>query len=166
MPKRQGARWFIVRTASRREKILAGQLAARDVQCYLPTVTSTRLYGGIEAHVTLPLFPGQLFVYGTDADASAAAATPHVVGVSSGDDEQRLDDDLRNIQRALAITDEFKPCARPEHARQVEVCSGPLEGLRGLVDAQQDPTKHILPVVGVDQAVCTMIDGTIIQTVC
>jgi transcription antitermination factor NusG len=166
MPKTQGSRWFIVRTASRREKILAGQLAARDVQCFLPTVPCTRLYGGVEAHVTLPLFPGQLFVYGTDADARTAATTPHVMGVSPGDDEQRLDDDLRNIQRALAITDALKPCARPQHAQVVEVSAGPLEGLRGLVDPSQNPKQLILPVNGVEQAVCTMVNGSVIQAVC
>lgn len=49
--------WFVLRTRSRQEKILANDLRSRGIASFLPIVTRTKYYGARKASVELPVFP-------------------------------------------------------------------------------------------------------------
>ena len=63
--------WYLLRTRSRQEKIIVGDLEARGILHYLPLVTAVRYYGNKKAVVELPLFPGYVFLRGSADDAYA-----------------------------------------------------------------------------------------------
>ena len=44
--------WFVLRTKSRQEKILANELRSRGIDNFLPIVTCTKYYGGRKATVS------------------------------------------------------------------------------------------------------------------
>jgi transcriptional antiterminator RfaH len=57
-------KWYLLRTRTRQEKVVARELANRHVLHFLPLVKATRYYAGRKALVDLPLFPGYVFLWG------------------------------------------------------------------------------------------------------
>ena len=57
-----GLQWFAVWTRSRQEKTSAAMLAALGVPHFLPLIDEERRWSDRKKMVSLPLFPGYLFV--------------------------------------------------------------------------------------------------------
>src|SRR3954463_5805414 len=93
--------WFVLRTRSRHEKILAGELSARGIANFLPLITCTKHYGGRKVRVELPLFPGYLFLRGSLDQAYEADRTDRVAQIICVTDQRRLDQELHDIERAM-----------------------------------------------------------------
>lgn len=74
-----GQEWYVLRTRSRQEKILARELAAAGVPCKLPLVRQSRCYAGREVVVEDPQYPGYVFLFGTAGQAEAVAAGGRVL---------------------------------------------------------------------------------------
>src|SRR2546425_6528690 len=55
------AAWYAIRIRSRHEKLVNQQLAARDIDVFLPLVTRRRRWADRWKNVSFPLFPGYCF---------------------------------------------------------------------------------------------------------
>src|SRR5437868_7140936 len=100
-PNRECGNWFVLRTRSRQEKILAGALRSRRIACFLPLMRAARIYCGRRFVVELPLFPCYLFLRGQLEDAYVAERTDRVAQIIQVTDQKRLDDELFNLARVL-----------------------------------------------------------------
>ena len=128
--------WQVLRTKSRQERILHNELTAVRVQCYLPLVREVRSYADCQVTVTTPLFPGFVFVRGNEADNIDASG--RVLERIEPSEPSRLAWELRNLQGALAIDAPLVPCPVIEDGVKVQVASGPLRGIEGLVNESSD----------------------------
>jgi hypothetical protein len=155
--------WFALHTNARQEKILAAELAARGIQCYLPVTAARRVYAGVEARVQAPLFPGQLFLKGTIDDVRVAERTGRVIACEAVPDGARLEHELRNLHRAVSAAGELEVCPLPGGGFEVEVRSGPLQGVRGMVDTLPDARRIVLPMNSMQSAVSADVTGWLLE---
>jgi transcription antitermination factor NusG len=157
--------WYVLRTRSRQEKVLANSLQARGVGQYLPLVTCTRMYGGRRAKVELPLFPGYLFVCGQPEDVYEADRSGRVAQIIPVGNQSRFDQELRNIYLALEVNATLDPYPYLAKGTHVEVTDGPLRGIRGIVADRACPTRLILQIEMLGQAVAVEIDGACLSVI-
>ena len=150
--------WFVLRTRSRQEKALAEELRGLGIAHFLPLKQMVRFYGKRRARVQVPLFPGYLFLRGGVKAAYEAERTRRVVQIIEVSDQVRLHHELKNI--ALAIRQNV-PMASYQYLKRgvrVEVRTGPLRGIRGLVVDRDQRDRLILNVETLGTAVSLEID--------
>jgi transcription antitermination factor NusG len=157
--------WYVLHTKSRQEKILAWALEAMNVACFLPLVRQVRYYGQHKATVELPLFPSYVFMRGQVDDVYRADRTKRVAKVIPVPDQCRLEWELRNVNLALQRDVQFDPFPHLVKGTRVEVRSGPLRGLQGLVEERVKPNRLILQVEMLGRAVSLEVDASLLDRV-
>lgn len=155
--------WTVLQTRSRQEKALAGDLTAKGIQHYLPLVRRVQVYGGRKFQVELPLFPGYLFVHGSIEDAYTADRTRRVAKIIRVADQKNLDWELRNLRLALEGTVALDPYPYLKRGVRVEVRSGALQGLQGLVEHRSGVNRLILQIDMLGRAVSLEIDASLLD---
>ena len=157
--------WFVLRTKSRQEKVLANDLDARGIANFLPLITCTKFYGGRKARVEVPLFPGYLFLRGDVDQAYEADRTRRVAQIIRVADQHKMDAELRNIHLALGVDALLDPFPFLRAGVRVEVRDGPFRGLQGVVQDRSRLDRLILQVETLGQAVSLEIDGSLLDVV-
>lgn len=159
------ARWHVLQTRSRQEKALAETMESRGVQCFLPLVQVKRHYNGRRAVVELPLFPGYLFLRGTLEEVYLADRTKRVAQIIPVFDQDKLAEELKNIELALKGAGSeapFDPFPFLKRGIRVEVISGPLRGVRGVIEDRLKRDRLILQVDVLGRATSLEVDGAIL----
>ena len=157
------ARWHVLHTLARQEKALAGDLAARGIEHYLPLQNSVRYYGRRKLTSQLPVFPSYLFLRGTLEQAYLADRTKRVARIIAVPDQERLESELAQIRRALEAGMTLTPYDKLTKGTMVEVTSGPLRGMIGEVEDQVRPDRLILRVKTLGQAVSLNIEAALLE---
>jgi transcription antitermination factor NusG len=157
--------WHILRTRSRQEKALAADLEAMGMGCYLPRVRVARQYGSQRVHVELPLFPGYLFMRGSIDDTYAADRTRRVAQIIRVADQPRLEWELRNLALVLSSDEALDPYPHLRCGVRVEVRSGPLRGVQGLIVSRGQRDRLVLQVDMLGQGVSLELDGALLDVI-
>jgi transcription termination/antitermination protein NusG len=155
--------WIVLRTKSRQEKILAADLAAAGVGCFLPLVNCTRFYAGRKAVVEIPLFPGYVFLRGSLDDAYEADRKKRVAQIISVHDQRQIDEELTNLHLALCVNSSLNPYPYLKRGVRVVVRSGPLRGVRGSIEEITRRDRLILQVQMLGQATSLEIEGSLLD---
>ena len=101
-PFGRGERWHVVHVKSRQEMALSTDLDDLRIQHYLPCREDVRYHGRRKARVILPVFRGYLFLWGNRDQAFEADRTRRVANLISVVDQELLEWELENLERALA----------------------------------------------------------------
>jgi transcription antitermination factor NusG len=165
LPGAEYGDWFIVRTRARQEKILARQLMAMSVPAFLPLIQKVRFYAGIKAMVELPLFPGYVFLRGSKDDAYAADRTRRVAQVITVTNQLRLETELRSLYLALQGRVPLDPYPGLRQGVWVEIRSGPLRGIRGIIEDKSRANLLILQVQILGRGVSLEVDGSLLDVI-
>jgi transcription antitermination factor NusG len=165
LPGKDVGDWFVLRTRSRQEKILANDLRARGVGFFLPMIRVERMYCNRRVQVELPLFAGYLFLRGSFDDAYFADRTGRVAQIIQVSDQRRLDWELNNLAHVLGINTRVDPYPYLKRGVRVEVRSGPLRGIQGLIEDRTRKHRLILQVDALGQAVSVEVDAAIVEVV-
>jgi len=152
-------RWSVLYVRSRQEKALADDLRAMGISHFLPLIQQKKRYGNRKVCVELPLFPGYLFLRGSVEDVYQADRTKRVSRIIPVIDQARFDWELRNIQLALARDAALIPYPFLVVGTRVEVRSGPLVGLEGVIEQRGKGDRLILQVDILGKATSVDIDG-------
>src|SRR5437667_4892986 len=157
--------WFLLRTRSRQEKIIASDLTARSVSNFLPLMRCVRYYGGHKAVVDMPLFPGYVFLRGTPEDAYSLDRAGRIAQIITIVNQRKVNWELKNIDFAL---NNEAPLSRFPYLKQgvrVEVRSGPLRGLQGIVECRTKRDRLVLQVDILGTAVSVEVDGALLDVI-
>ncbi|HVT80224.1 MAG TPA: transcription termination/antitermination NusG family protein [Phycisphaerae bacterium] len=160
-----GLRWHVLQTKSRQEKALSETLNSLKIKHFLPIVQVQRMHGGRKAKVELPLFPGYLFLHGTLDEAYTADRTKRVAKVIPVFDQIRLGEELRSLEMAInasAEASQFDPFPYLKSGIRVEVVSGPLRGVRGVIEDRRKRDRLILQVDVLGQATSVEVDSALL----
>ena len=162
-----GGRWFVLHTLSRQEKALAADLLAMDIVHYLPLVSQIRHYGKRKVKKQVPLFPGYLFLRGSHDQAYQADRTGRVARLIEVVDQARLDRELSNLRKAtvVAARTEFESYPYLEKGVYVEVRSGPLKGVEGMIEDRSRGGRLILQVEILGKATSLELDGALLERI-
>jgi transcription antitermination factor NusG len=157
--------WHVLHTRSRQEKALAETLTAMGIAAYLPLLDVTRTYGRRKLSVELPMFPGYLFLKGKLEDAYTADRTKRVAHIIPVVDQDKLTWELRNLSLALSAQAPLDPYPFLRIGLRVEVRSGPLAGLQGVIENRLKRDRLSLQVDVLGQAMSLEIDGALLDVI-
>ena len=158
-------KWFLLHTRSRQEKAVSETLSAKSIIHFLALVEVTRDYGGRKTAVQLPLFPGYLFLKGTNDELYEADRTKRIANVISVADQEKIVWELRNLSIALTHTVPLDPYPYLRMGVKVEVRGGPLMGLQGVIESRLKRDRLILQVDVLGQATSLEIDGALLHVI-
>jgi transcription antitermination factor NusG len=157
--------WFLLRTRSRHEKIVANDLAARGVLHYLPLTNCIRYYGNRKTLVEIPLFPGYVFLRGAAEDAYAVDRFGRIAQIIQIPNQKRVNEELRNIW--LALSKDAQLCQYPYFHKgvRVEVRSGPFRGLQGVIEDWGKRNRLLLQVEILGRGVSLEVDAALLDII-
>jgi transcription antitermination factor NusG len=157
--------WHVLRTKSRQEKILADELRAMRIACFLPQIRQARYYGRRKAYVELPLFPGYLFLRGTLDQAYQADRTRRIAQIIRVHDQATLNWQLLNVHRALSGGWELDLYPAIQRGVKVRVTSGPMQGLEGVVEDRLRANRIIVQVDLLGQGVSLELASNMLEVI-
>lgn len=157
--------WHVLHTRSRQEKVVAEELEARQLTHFLPSIRRKRVYGGRKAVVEEPMFPGYVFLKGTIEEAYEADRTRRVARIIQVADQDGLETELKSLWLALESQVTLDPFPYLRCGTRVEVRSGPLRGIQGLIETRLGVSRLILQVQMLGRAVSLEVDGALLEPV-
>lgn len=159
------AQWFVLRTKSRQEKALAAELQQRGIQCFLPLARQIRFHGKDNARravVEEPLIPGYLFLYGDLDCAYRADRSRRTAQLIKVPDQAKLSWEIENLRAAVGKGIDLQPHPLLQVGTKVEIRSGPLRGIQGVVDSRRG-NRLVLQISALGQALSLEIDGALLD---
>lgn len=160
-------RWWALHTRPRAEKALSRRLLRERIPFFLPLQERRRRLQRRLVRSSVPLFPGYLFLRGSDDARRKALETNLVVGSLHVADQVRLTSDLVRVYDLINSGEPVFPEERLQPGMPAEIINGPLAGLRGTVVRRQG-TKVLRFVVEVDflqRGTSVEIDSAMVQPV-
>jgi transcription antitermination factor NusG len=131
-------RWYLASTRSRHEKVVHEQLLNQQIEHFLPLYESVRRWHDRDKRVSLPIFPGYVFVRIPPGKRMRVLQTPGVTRfVTFGNQPAVLHDiDVDSLRTALTSR-RSEPHPYLATGDRVRVASGPLRGLCGVIQRER-----------------------------
>jgi transcription antitermination factor NusG len=150
--------WWVVYTKSRQEKVFSRQLAAKQVPHYLPLVRKTYVSCGRKFTAQVPLFPGYVFMLGSEQERVVSLTTNRVSRILEVADPSRLRGELEQINRLIHSGAPLTVEQRLAPGNQVRIRHGAMAGLEGTVLVRRGKTRLIVAVTLLQQGVSVEVD--------
>lgn len=157
--------WWLLHTKPRQEKALLRDLKRREVEAYLPLVKQRRSYGSRSVIVEIPLFPGYMFLCGTEEDRYIALTTNRVVRVIDVADQRRLVAELHQIDQLVERGESVDMYPGLKEGRRCSVTGGALRGLCGVVLRRRGVSRMYIGVEILGQSAVVEIDCALLEPI-
>jgi transcription antitermination factor NusG len=157
--------WHVLHTKSRQEKALSDGLTSMGLANFLPLFRQVRFYGKHKVVVNQPLFASYVFMRGTLDDVYRADRTKRVAHIIPVPDQRQLNDELRQIHLALQQDAQLDVFPYLTRGTRVEVRSGPLRGLQGVVEERGKQNRLILQIEMLGRAVSVELDAALLDRI-
>ncbi len=139
--------WYVAYTQPRHEKAVDRHLKLRNLESYLPLYREIRNWNGRRTEVTLPLFPGYIFVRLPSGERTKVLEHPSVICfVNFGGRSARLADEEIEVLRNSCGKRHAEPFPYLSAGKRVRIQDGPLAGLEGTVLRRKGRTRMIVSV--------------------
>jgi len=157
--------WWVAHTKSRNEKALAKDLIHKDISYFLPMSWRIRRRRGRTIRSLLPLFSGYLFFCGKEPQRLEVLRTNRVANLLAVKDQQRLLNELSQIEQALRTGAALTPHKYIKAGQYCRVIGGPLADLQGIVVKTRSTARLLLQIDMLGQATSVEIDTDMIEVV-
>jgi transcription antitermination factor NusG len=140
------ARWYAVYTCANHEKRVADQFGSRSVEHFLPQYESVRRWKDRKVRLTLPLFPGYLFVHLAAQERLGVLQVPGVVRLVgfNGSPTPLPEEDINRIRDFVGQGWRAEPHPYLQAGKRARVVHGPLTGMEGIVARRKNRTRLVL----------------------
>lgn len=162
-PREQAGRWWVARTKTRQEKLLAQNLLQWEIPYFLPMIQKTRRRQGRRFQSMLPLFSGYLFFCGSEEHRVQALTTNRIAQVLDVADQEGLVADLDQVHRAILAEVPIDPFPGLRPGIRCRVRSGPLLGIEGVILKKKNVTRLLLKIEILGQAASVEIDSELLD---
>ncbi|MHC4623649.1 MAG: transcription termination/antitermination protein NusG [Planctomycetota bacterium] len=157
--------WWVAHTRSRNEKALAHDLIGKNISYFLPMSWKARRHRGRTIRSLLPLFTGYLFFCGEEGHRIELLKTNRVANLIKVEDQQRLLDELLQIEKALRAGVPLIPHKYLKAGQHCRVIAGPLADLHGIVVRARNATRLVLQIEILGRATSVEIDTDMIEAI-
>lgn len=160
--------WYAIQTRSRHEKVVAEQLWQKGIECFLPLYEKVSRWKDRRKLVSLPLFPGYLFVHANISerklDILKVPSVVRVVGFSGRAESI----DGKQIQAVKELV--FREIPVDPHpylavGDRVRIVRGPLCGLEGILLEKKGKFRFVLSIDIIRQAVSCEISAADVEKI-
>jgi transcription antitermination factor NusG len=159
--------WWALYTRHQHEKTVAEVLSAKGFEVFLPVYESMRRWKDRTKLLSLPLFPGYVFVRGDLDRRLQVVSTPGVHMILSRGDELAVIPaaEIRAIRLTLEGPNLVEPHPFLNCGQRVRVKQGPLEGVEGILVRKKNLCRLVLSVDMLAQSVAVEVDAADVESV-
>ena len=159
--------WWAIYARHQHEKQVAETLQVKGFEVFLPLHESVRRWKDRRKVLSLPLFPGYVFVRGAHQRRLGILTTPGVHMILSRGDEAAVipEEDIQAIRRSLEAKFAVEPHPYLNCGDRVRVIRGALEGIEGILIRKKNIFRLVLSVEMLAQSVSMEIDATDVELV-
>lgn len=153
-------RWYAVHSRSRHEKRIHQFLQTNSIDSFLPLYESVHRWKDRRALVTLPLFPGYLFVRIASEERLKVLTAPGVVRLLSahGCPIPVPDSEIDALRNCAAQNARMEPHPYLTVGRRVLVKSGPFTDLEGILVRKKGQFRLVVSVNLIARSVSLELD--------
>jgi transcription antitermination factor NusG len=153
--------WFALQIRSGREALVADSLRGKELECFLPLQRCRRRWSDRIKEVTAPLFPGYLFCRFHPQERLPILTTPGVVQIVG---RSRIpvpvdESEICAIQALVASGAPHRACAFLQEGDVVQIQSGPLAGISGVLIGFKGNYRLVLSVTLLQRSVAVELDS-------
>ena len=156
-------RWYALWTRSRHEQVVREQLAQKQIEAFLPTVTRWSRSKDRKKKIDWPLFPGYCFARFNPRQARLpvlkCAGVVSIIAFEGGEPAPIPEHEIDGIRQLVDSDLAFDPCPMIREGMMVEVVHGPLKGVVGRLMRKNDKARLVLSVEMIGQAVSVEVDA-------
>jgi transcription antitermination factor NusG len=153
--------WFAAYTRANHEKRVAAELAARNVEHFLPLYGSLRRWTDRRVQLELPLFPGYVFVHLRLRDRLRVLQIPSVVRlVAFGGLPMALPDNEMDAMRS-GLSQSLTAAPHPflTVGRRVRISAGPFAGLEGILKRRKSSFRVVISLELIERSVIVDVEA-------
>jgi transcription antitermination factor NusG len=152
--------WYGIRTRSNQERVAAGVLTGKGLECYLPTHRSRRRWSDRIVFTDAPLFPGYLFCRFNAKKRVPVLTTPGVVQiVGFGNEPAPIPDaEIDAVQTLLLANPDAEPCSFLRVGHRVRVQTGALKGVEGILVRERSDWRLVVSIEILQRSVWVEVD--------
>jgi len=154
-------RWYAVFTVPRNEKSVAKHLNLREVECFLPTYETFRVWKNRQrVKVVLPLFPTYLFVCIDRHDRATVLQSPGVLQIVGNSREPLpLPESEIEFLRSDFCRQRAEPYPEFVTGQKVRVRSGVMRGVEGVLIRKNNSLRFVLTLSLINQHAAIEVRG-------
>ena len=157
------SQWYAIRTRAKHEKRVASELTQKGIVAFLPMVTEIHRWSDRRKRVDLPLFSCYLFVKIVDS-AERRVSVLSAGGVLSfvGAHNHGTPIPENQIDQIRTLLESKVPFAHHPFLKigqRVRIRGGCLEGMEGILSAQNGVDRLVVCVDGIHRALSITLEG-------
>jgi transcription antitermination factor NusG len=162
-----GSPWWALYTRHQHEKIVAEMLTVKGFEVFLPLYESVRRWKDRRKVLSLPLFPGYVFLRGGLERRIQVVSTPGVFSILTHGDRFAAipDDEIDSVRRTVQGRLRVEPHPFLKCGDRVRVTRGTLEGVEGILVRKKNIYRLVLSVEMLAQSVGVEIDASDVEPV-
>ena len=159
--------WLAAYTRARHEYAVARQLESKDVGFLLPSCVRTSHWSDRTKRVTVPLFPGYVFVHVSNDERVRVLQTAGVVNIVSVAEKPAplREDEVAMLRECAARPTEFEPHPFLSIGQRVRVKHGPFAGWEGVLARKKNAMRLVISVERIMQSVSVDLAGADVEAV-
>ena len=153
--------WYAAYTSARHEKSVAEHLRQREVECFLPLYETVHRWNNGRHRVQLPLFPGYIFVHMSLREKLRVLQVPGLANLVSfnGVPAALPEADIDALRSALTAGVPAQPYRYLTVGSRVEICRGPLQGMKGILLRHHSQFRVVLSVEMIMRSIVVEIEA-------
>ena len=157
--------WYAAYTCAQHEKRVAEQLVKREVEHFLPLYSSVRRWKDRRVRLTLPLFPGYVFIRLALQDRLRVLQISSVVRLIGfgGLPTALPDEEVEILRSGLADQLHAEPHPFLTIGRRVRIISGPIAGFEGILRRKKNNFRFVVSVELIRSAFAVDVDAADVQ---
>ena len=160
--------WYAVYTVPRNEKAVERHLSLREIECFLPTYETLRVWKKQpRVKVVLPLFPTYLFVYIDRWERTKVLQSPGVLQIVGN---RREPVPLPGAEIELLRSDFCKRRTEPYHefvvGQRVRVRSGIMQGVEGILVRKNNRLRFVISLNLINQHAAVDVGAEDLEALC
>jgi transcription antitermination factor NusG len=163
------AHWYALQTAPRHEKKVSFELAAKAIDCFLPTVSTMRQWSDRRRVIVEPLFTGYVFarLVQDSADRIAVLRTNGVIGLVGmrGVGTPIPENEIYSIQQIMETRIPFASHPYLSIGRRVRIRGGAFDGIEGILQSINGDQKLVVSVELIQRSLSLTISGCRVEPV-
>ena len=154
-------RWYAVYTSARHEKAIARHFDERGLTYFLPLYQVVHRWNKRSCRVSLPLFPGYVFVQTRRQNRFRPLQVPGVLHyVATGAIPCPIaDEEIEALRKILVNVTDVGPHPYLSSGQRVQIAAGPLAGLSGIIQRTKAGNRFVVSVEMLKQSISIEIDG-------
>jgi len=159
--------WCAVHTRYQHEHLVNDLLTTKGFETFFPTFERVHAWKDRRKTISHALFPGYLFLANIGQSRLQIVSTPGVCGVVSvaGVPATIPDCEIAAIRRAVSSPYTVSPHPYLKKGDCVQVCQGPLTGIRGILVRTERLSRLVLTIELLGRAVAVEIEGSCVEPV-